>query len=143
MVVRQCYRNSCRNSSRLLLIYLWHLVESPDWLIGRRTSYVYNTAWSVFYRAQLYELQTESLTKQRISGILLPSLRKLSRQYDGVKVFSQCDSLYVTIGFERDRLGAPIHVGIILTILIWDQYHSKKFVLVSLTKNTFFISILS
>ncbi len=34
-------------------------------------------------------------------------------------------------------LGTPIHVGIILTKLIWDQYHSKKLVLVSLSKNTF------
>ncbi len=40
-------------------------------------------------------------------------------------------------------LGIPIHVGIILTILVWDQYHSKKLVLVSLSKNTFFTSILS
>ncbi len=35
-------------------------------------------------------------------------------------------------------LGTPIHFGVILTILIWDQYHSKKLVLVSLSKNTFF-----
>ncbi len=36
--------------------------------------------------------------------------------------------------------GTPIHVGIILTLLIWDQYHSKKLVLVSLSKNTFFFT---
>ncbi len=35
-------------------------------------------------------------------------------------------------------LGTPIHVKIILTILIGEQYHSKKLVLVSLSKNTFF-----
>ncbi len=37
-------------------------------------------------------------------------------------------------------LETPIHVGIILTLLIWDQYHSKKLLLVSLSKNTFFTS---
>ncbi len=35
-------------------------------------------------------------------------------------------------------LGTPIHVGIILTILIGHQYDSKKLVLVSLFKKTFF-----
>ncbi len=40
-------------------------------------------------------------------------------------------------------LGTLIHVGIILTILIWNQYHSKKLILVSVSKNTFFTFILS
>ncbi len=45
--------------------------------------------------------------------------------------------------FRASFSGPPIHVAILLTILIGDQYDSKKLVLVSPFKKIFITSILS